>query len=92
MLGASDSLLGPFPSTDQKTEMFSGWKLNRRNELEAYDVWRNLGLILLGASILGLFGMGTTSVPATVAIGLIGTALITLAHFRPTKVGDFNER
>ena len=72
--------------------MFSGWKLNRRNELEAYDVWRNLGLILLGASILGLFGMGTTSIPATVATGLIGTALITLAHFRPTMTGDCNER
>ena len=60
---------------------------DRRNLASVYEDARNVGLVLIGAGILGLGGLSDAAFGA-LAIVALGLALWLLSILRPTPVGE----
>ena len=65
-------------------------RYDRRSLASVYEDARNVGLVLIGAGILGLGGLGNAAFGA-VAIVVLGLAFWLLSVLRPIKVGEEQE-
>jgi len=62
------------------------FRSDRRSLASIYEDARNVGLVLIGAGILGLGGLGDMALGALVIVAL-GSALWLLSILRPTPMG-----
>ncbi len=62
-------------------------KYDRRSLASVYEDARNVGLLLIGAGILGLGGLSDVSIGA-LAILALGVAMWLLSILRPTPMGE----
>ena len=60
---------------------------DRRNMASVYEDARNVGLVLIGAGILGLGGL-TDVASGALAIIALGSVLWVLSILRPTPMGE----
>lgn len=62
-------------------------RYDRRSLTSVYEDSRNVGLVLIGAGILGLGGLSDVSFGA-LAILALGLAFWLLSFLRPTSIGE----